>query len=52
VAKVSGFPGEGLHGHMEMNRNLGQPDYPATPVMNARLKRVPGGEAKFAKLSL
>jgi|GEM_PF-6392299 len=32
---------------MEINRHLGQPDYPATPVMNARLKRVPGGEAIY-----
>ena len=42
-AEVSGFPGEGMRGHMEINRNLGQPDYPATPVVDAWLKRVLGG---------
>ncbi|ASJ90680.1 alpha/beta hydrolase [Porphyrobacter sp. CACIAM 03H1] len=51
-AEVSGFPGEGLRGHMEINRNLGQPDYPATPVMDAWLKKVLGGQAKFTKLTL
>jgi len=41
-AEVAGFPGQGLKGHMEINRNLGQPDYPATPVMDAWLKKVLG----------
>jgi acetyl esterase/lipase len=41
-AEVAGFPGEGLRGHMEINRKLGQPDYPATPVMDAWLKKVLG----------
>ncbi|MBU7579162.1 MAG: alpha/beta hydrolase [Porphyrobacter sp.] len=41
-AEVAGFPGEGLQGHMEINRKLGQPDYPATPVMDAWLKKVLG----------
>jgi arylformamidase len=36
------FPGEGLRGHMEINRNLGDPSYPATPVVDAWLKRVFG----------
>jgi len=39
-AEVAGFPGEGLRGHMEINRKLGQPDYPATAVMDAWLKKV------------
>ncbi|WP_086734179.1 alpha/beta hydrolase [Erythrobacter colymbi] len=41
-AEVAGFPGEGLRGHMEINRKLGEPDYPATPVMDAWLKKVLG----------
>ena len=41
-AEVAGFPGEGLRGHMEINRKLGQPDYPATPVMDAWLRKVLG----------
>nr|WP_245804482.1 alpha/beta hydrolase [Erythrobacter tepidarius] len=40
--EVAGFPGEGLLGHMEINRKLGEPDYPATPVMDAWLKKVLG----------
>ena len=38
--QVNGFPGEGLKGHMEINRQLGDPAYPATPVVDAWLKRV------------
>lgn len=41
-AEVAGFAGEGLRGHMEINRKLGEPDYPATPVMDAWLKTVLG----------
>lgn len=40
---IQGFPGEGLSGHMEINRSLGDPAYPATAVvdrwMAARLAR-------------
>jgi arylformamidase len=36
------FEGRGLKGHMEINRNLGDPDYAATPVVDAWLKRVFG----------
>ena len=39
-AEVKGFPGQGLKGHMEINRDLGKPDYPATPVVDAWLKRI------------
>lgn len=39
-ATVQGFRGKGLRGHMEINRKLGDPDYPATPVVDAFLKRV------------
>lgn len=41
-AEVAGFAGQGLKGHMEINRKLGQPDYPATPVMDAWLRKVLG----------
>lgn len=39
-AKVQGFSGRGLRGHAEINRKLGEPDYPATPVVDAFLKKV------------
>lgn len=34
------FPGQGLQGHAEINRNLGDPDYAATPVVDNWLARV------------
>ncbi len=34
------FDGRGLSGHMAINRSLGDPAYPATPVVDAWLKRV------------
>lgn len=36
------FPGEGLKGHAEINRSLGDPAYPATATVDAWLKRVFG----------
>ncbi|MFZ5532365.1 MAG: alpha/beta hydrolase [Pseudomonadota bacterium] len=33
------FPGEGLRGHVAINRELGDPDYPATAVMDAWLRQ-------------
>ena len=36
------FPGTGLKGHGEINRQLGNPDYAATPVVDAWLKQVFG----------
>jgi acetyl esterase/lipase len=42
TVEIAGFPGEGLRGHMEINRKLGEPDYPATPVMDAWLRKVLG----------
>lgn len=42
MVEVGSFEGEGLRGHMEINRKLGEPDYPATPVMDAWLKKVLG----------
>lgn len=32
--EVAGFPGEGLQGHAEINRRMGEPDYPATAVVD------------------
>ena len=40
--EIQGFPGTGLKGHAEINRQLGEPDYPATPVVDAWLKQVFG----------
>ena len=37
-----GFPGDGLKGHMEINRSLGDPSYAATGVVDAWLKAVFG----------
>lgn len=39
-ARVQGFAGRGLRGHMEINRRLGDPDYPATAVVDAWLAEV------------
>ena len=39
-AEVRGFEGAGLRGHAEINRRLGDPAYPATPVLDAFLARV------------
>lgn len=39
-ASVQGFDGRGLRGHAEINRKLGEADYPATPVVDAFLKRI------------
>ena len=40
AVEIGSFPDEGLRGHAEINRKLGEPDYPATPVMDAWLKTV------------
>ena len=37
-----GFPGDGLKGHMEINRSLGDPSYAATGVVDAWLQAVFG----------
>lgn len=37
-AQVTRIEGRGLIGHAEVNRKLGQADYPATPVVDAWLK--------------
>jgi hypothetical protein len=37
-----GFPGRGLPGHIQINRELGNPDYAATGVVDRWLARVFG----------
>jgi acetyl esterase/lipase len=39
-ATVEGFRGRGLRGHRQINQELGDPDYPATPVVDAFLAQV------------
>jgi arylformamidase len=36
--QINDFEGRGLQGHMDINRKLCLPDYPATPVVDAWLK--------------
>ena len=38
AVEVAGFPGTGLQGHAEINRRLGEPDYPATAVVDRWLE--------------
>lgn len=38
--QVQRIPGRGMRGHMEINRRMGEPDYPATPIVDAWLERV------------
>jgi arylformamidase len=38
-AERRGFAGNGLHGHIEINRRLGDPSYPATAVLDAWLAK-------------
>ncbi len=40
--QINSFAGEGLKGHMEINRSLGDPAYAATPVVDVWLKAVFG----------
>lgn len=41
-AQVKRVAGRGLPGHMEINRKLGEPDYPATAIVDDWLKAVLG----------
>jgi arylformamidase len=41
-AEVEGFAGTGLRGHAEINRRMGDPEYPATAVLDRFLARVFG----------
>jgi arylformamidase len=38
--QLNAFEGKGLKGHADINRKLGDPDYPATPVVDAWLKSI------------
>lgn len=40
--EIDSFPGEGLPGHMEINRRLGDPDYAATTTVDGWLKALFG----------
>jgi acetyl esterase/lipase len=42
AAEVRGFAGKGLRGHAEINRRMGDENYPATPVLDGFLARVFG----------
>lgn len=42
AVEYGSFPGKGLRGHMRINRELGNPDYAATPVLDAWLRKVFG----------
>jgi acetyl esterase/lipase len=42
AVEVGSFPGDGLKGHAEINRKLGEPLYPATVTMDRWLKAVFG----------
>lgn len=42
AAEVQGFGGTGLRGHMQINRQMGDPDYPATAVLDRFLARIFG----------
>lgn len=39
-ADIHGFEGKGIAGHLAINRRLGDPDYPATAVVDGWLKKV------------
>ena len=41
-ARVQEFRGRGLRGHAQINRELGEPDYPATPVVDTYLAQIFG----------
>lgn len=38
-SRVTGIKGRGLKGHGEINKKLGEPDYPATPLVDEFLKK-------------
>jgi arylformamidase len=40
--QLQAFDGKGLKGHAEINRKLGETDYPATPVVDNWLRRIFG----------
>ncbi|MBD3729584.1 MAG: alpha/beta hydrolase [Sphingomonadales bacterium] len=46
AVSVQGFEGRGLRGHAEINRRMGDPDYPATGVVDAWLRQIFAGTAR------
>ncbi len=40
--QLNGFAGKGMEGHRDINRKLGEADYPATPVVDSWLRGVFG----------
>lgn len=42
AVEIVSLPGQGLRGHGEINRRMGDPDYAGTPIVDAWLKRVVG----------
>jgi acetyl esterase/lipase len=42
AVEIHGYAGRGLAGHLEINRRLGDPSYPATPDVDEWLKQVFG----------
>jgi acetyl esterase/lipase len=42
AVEFGSFPGTGLSGHAQINRELGNPDYAATPVVDAWLRQLFG----------
>lgn len=42
AVQLNAFQGKGLEGHAAINRQLGDPSYPATPVVDAWLKQILG----------
>jgi arylformamidase len=43
AVELQSVPGRGLKGHMEINRRLGEPGYPATPIVDAWLAKLFAG---------
>lgn len=39
-AEVAALEGKGLRGHMQINRSMGDPDYPGTPIVDRYLARL------------
>ncbi|HMO69458.1 MAG TPA: alpha/beta hydrolase [Novosphingobium sp.] len=42
AVEIARLPGQGLRGHGEINRRMGDPDYAGTPIVDAWLKKVLG----------
>ena len=40
--EIAALEGQGLRGHMQVNRSMGDPDYPGTAVVDHYLRRIFG----------